>query len=178
MAVFDLSGSKWGPVDGTAKVAIARDPFDHLLSDWSAGDIRTGLIACGHRRKGDCSDIEVSSTRRIGPVSRPWSRRYAPKGKTPLSEAVRQAPNVLKFTEEVATVVLLSNGVETCDADPCAVGAELEALGLDFTSHVIGFDITEGDKAQLQCLANATGWQYFDGADADGLADPMTQVRK
>lgn len=104
--------------------------------------------------------------------------KLQPRGKTPLSDAVKQAANALKFTEEAATVVLLSDGVETCDADPCAVGAELEALGLDFTAHVIGFDIAEGDRAQLQCLASATGGQYFDAADANGLSEAMKDVVK
>ena len=166
----------WGQVDGTAKVEIARDAFDGLLSDWDASNTRTGLIANGHRRRGDCSDIEV--------LARPGDQtdigalvaELKPRGKTPLSDAVKQAAEVLKFTEEAATVVLLSDGVETCEADPCAVGAELEALGLDFTAHVIGFDIAEGDKAQLQCLASATGGEYFDAADASGLADAMKGV--
>ena len=176
MVVFDMSGSMWGQVDGTAKVEIARDAFDGLLSDWDASNTRTGLIAYGHRRRGDCSDIEV--------LARPGGQtdigalvaELKPRGKTPLSDAVKQAAEVLKFTEEAATVVLLSDGVETCEADPCAVGAELEALGLDFTAHVIGFDIAEGDKAQLQCLASATGGEYFDAADASGLADAMKGV--
>ena len=93
-----------------------------------------------------------------------------PKGKTPLSDAVRQAAEQLKFTENKATVILLSDGVETCNADPCAVATELEGLGIDFTTHVIGFDIkTEEDKAQLVCLAENTGGQYFDAENTAGL---------
>lgn len=178
MVVFDMSGSMWGQVDGVAKVDIARDAFGRLIEDWNDNGTRAGLIAYGHRRKGDCGDIEL--------LAQPGEKMnistlvagLQPQGKTPLSDAVRQAAEVLKLTENAATVVLLSDGVETCDADPCAVGAELEALGLDFTAHVIGFDIAEGDKAQLQCLASATGGQYFDAADARGLADAMDGVAR
>jgi Ca-activated chloride channel family protein len=176
MVVFDMSGSMWGQVDGIAKVEIARDAFGGLLSDWDAGNIQAGLIAYGHRRRGDCTDIELLAQPGAGADIAALIANLQPRGKTPLSDAVRQAAEVLKYTEEAATVVLLSDGVETCDADPCAVGAELEALGLDFTAHVIGFDIAETDRAQLQCLADATGGQYFDAANANGLADAMQGV--
>lgn len=176
MVVFDMSGSMWGQVDGTAKVEIARDAFGALLSDWGADDVRTGLVVYGHRRRGDCADIELLSRPGDGADIGGLVAGLSPVGKTPLSDAVREAAEVLRYTEEAATVVLLSDGIETCDADPCAVGAELETLGLDFTAHVIGFDIAEGDRAQLRCLADATGGKYFDAADAAGLADAMRGV--
>ncbi|AKS47027.1 Ca-activated chloride channel family protein [Octadecabacter temperatus] len=176
MVVFDMSGSMWGQVDGVAKVEIARNAFDGLLGDWEATGTRTGLIVYGHRERGNCADIETLSTPGDGSNASELLAGLSPIGKTPLSDAVRQAAEILRYTEDAATVVLLSDGVETCNADPCAVGTELEALGLDFTTHVIGFDIAEGDKAQLQCLADATGGLYFDAADAGELADAMDGV--
>lgn len=176
MVVFDMSGSMWGQVDGMAKVEIARTAFDGLLTDWDTNNTRTGLIAYGHRERGNCADIETLATPGDGSDIATLVAGLTPIGMTPLSDAVRQAAEVLRFTEEAATVVLLSDGVENCSADPCAVGAELEALGLDFTAHVIGFDIADGDKAQLQCLADTTGGQYFDASDAGELANAMDGV--
>lgn len=46
-----------------------------------------------------------------------------PKGKTPLSAAVIQAAETLKYTEEKAAVIFIADGLETCDQDPCAVGS-------------------------------------------------------
>ena len=44
--------------------------------------------------------------------------------------------------------------IETCGADPCVVGAELAAPGVDFAWHVEGFDISEPlAKTQSHCLA-------------------------
>ncbi|WP_424943154.1 vWA domain-containing protein [Aliiroseovarius crassostreae] len=179
MVVFDASGSMWGQVGGTAKIEIARDVFSDMSADWASSGQSVGLIAYGHRRKGDCSDIEL-----VAPPSAAAAASLAdvvngltPRGKTPLSQAVRMAAEELKFTENAATVVLLSDGKETCDLDPCAVGAELERLGVNFTAHVIGFDIRDAaDKAQLQCLAENTGGTYVDARDAATLSDAFTQV--
>ncbi|MGB0967499.1 MAG: vWA domain-containing protein, partial [Halocynthiibacter sp.] len=179
MVVFDVSGSMWGQIDGVTKIEIARDAFSTISADWDAGNVNAGLIAYGHRRKGDCSDIELisepapGSSAALGQIV----NRLNPRGKTPLSDAVRLAAETLRFTEESATVVLVSDGRETCSADPCAVGAELERLGVNFTAHVVGFDVTDPDaRAQLQCLADNTGGQYFDAGDANGLGDALRNI--
>lgn len=179
MIVLDVSGSMWGQIDGVTKIEIAREAFGDLSADWARDGVAAGLVAYGHRRKGDCSDIEViSEPSRTSADAMPGVvNRLTPKGKTPLSDAVRKAADVLKFTENAATVILLSDGRETCEADPCAVGTELERLGVDFTAHVIGFDITDpDDKAQLQCLAENTGGRYLDASDASSLNEAFADV--
>ena len=156
MVVFDASGSMWGQIDGFSKIEIARDAFVGLSSTWGSKNVRAGLMAYGHRRKGDCSDIELISRPSVEAAASMAAQinKLTPKGKTPLSAAVRQAADVMKFQENAATVILVSDGIETCNLDPCAVGKELETLGIDFTAHVIGFGIEKkADKAQLACLA-------------------------
>ncbi|TDM67697.1 hypothetical protein CEF00_13565, partial [Lactobacillus crispatus] len=56
--VLDASGSMWGVVDGQTKISAARQAVDSILSKWRPDD-RLGLIAYGHRAKGDCKDIEL-----------------------------------------------------------------------------------------------------------------------
>lgn len=179
MVVFDASGSMWGQIDGKSKIQIAQEAFIDLSASWSTSQTRAGLLAYGHRRKGDCSDIELISrpSAEASAIMAEQVAKLKPKGKTPLSAAVRQAADVLKFQEEAATVVLLSDGIETCNLNPCEVGAELEELGINFTAHVIGFDIAiDTDKAQLKCLAENTGGKYFDASDADGLNNALKEL--
>ena len=56
--VLDGSGSMWGQIDGQAKIAIAKTVMADLI-DQIPADFQTGLIVYGHRRKGDCDDIEM-----------------------------------------------------------------------------------------------------------------------
>ena len=179
LLVLDASGSMWGQVDGQAKIEIARAAAGAMLDGWDA-QADLGLMAYGHRRKGDCTDIEL-----LQPVGafdpeaiRARIADLQPKGMTPIAESVRQAAGALRHAERKATVILVSDGEETCSADPCAVGAELEATGVDFTAHVIGFDLDRNPKAreQLQCLARATGGRYLDARDAGALGEAMKEV--
>ena len=58
MVVYDASGSMWGQIDGVTKIEIAREVLGDLVNQWSA-DTNLGLVAYGHRREGDCGDIET-----------------------------------------------------------------------------------------------------------------------
>lgn len=176
MLVLDASGSMWGRVEEREKILIAREVVGQMLDQWDPA-LDLGLVAYGHRTKGDCGDIET-----LVPVGgsldqiRATVNGLQPRGKTPLSAAVQQAAEHLRFTEDKATVILVSDGRETCDLDPCEVGRNLEQLGVDFTAHVIGFDIAEADRAGLACLATETGGQYFDAQKTDELKAALAEA--
>ena len=175
--VFDASGSMWGQVEGKTKAEIARAVVSDLLNQIPS-DRRLGLVAYGHRRAGDCKDIEelvpVGTDRE---VIRKQVNALAFKGKTPLTSAVRFAAEKLRYREGKATVILVSDGAESCNADPCALGAELEAAGVDFTVHVVGFGLpSKTEAAGLQCLAAATGGKYFSANNASELAQALKQT--
>ncbi len=176
--VLDASGSMWGQIDGVAKITIAQTVVGDLL-ETLPDDQALGLTAYGHRRKGDCSDIETLIQPGAGQrdAIADAVNSLSPRGKTPLTAAVIAAAEALKYTEEAATVILVSDGKETCEFDPCAIGKQLEETGVDFTAHVIGFDIDDpADRAELQCLAEETGGTFRLADNADELAAAMTVV--
>lgn len=178
--VLDASGSMWGQIDGKAKITIARDVVADMLKEWDSLN-PIGLVTYGHRRKGDCKDIEPVIP--LGPLDvnafNKAVRELKPKGKTPMTEAVRQAAHLLKYTEDKATVILVSDGKETCKADPCAIAKELEEQGVDFTAHVISFDVKDKEGlAQLKCIANNTGGEFMSASNASGLKQALSQAVK
>jgi len=179
MLVLDASGSMWGQIGGKPKIEIAREAVASMLKSWPTSQ-QLGLMAYGHRSKGNCADIEMLKA--PGSVDKTSFQQSVnalqPKGMTPISASVRMAAEQLKFSERKATVILVSDGEETCHADPCALGKELEKLGVDFTAHVVGFDIEKNPKAkaELQCLASSTGGRYLDAKDAGELNKALREV--
>ncbi|MCB1784198.1 MAG: VWA domain-containing protein, partial [Alphaproteobacteria bacterium] len=175
--VLDGSGSMWGQIDGKAKITIAKDVLSDLLNDLPESR-RLGLMAYGHRRKGDCSDIEEMAA--VGADRRAIAEavgKISPKGKTPMADSIKQAAEKLKYTEKKATVILISDGIETCAPDPCGVATALEQSGVDFTAHVVGFDISgENDEAQLRCIAENTGGKYVSASSAGELAQALKET--
>ncbi|MFX0547586.1 VWA domain-containing protein [Roseovarius sp. S1116L3] len=177
MIVFDGSNSMWGQIDGTAKIEIARDVMENLLGEWTA-DRNVGLMAYGHRRRGDCTDIETLVTpaqdTRAGILERIGA--ITPTGKTPLTSAVERAATEMSYTDMPATVILISDGLESCERDPCALADALEKGGVGFTAHVVGFGLGDADASALSCLADRTGGQYLSAGNADELGKAFASV--
>ena len=176
--VLDGSGSMWGQIDGVNKIVIAREVVDVLLDDFPA-DQNLGLTVYGHRTRGDCTDIETvvpPGPDTLGAI-RAAVNGINPRGKTPMTDAVIAAAEALRYTEEKAIVILVSDGIETCNPDPCAAARALEEAGIDFTAHVVGFDVTDPDAlAQMQCIAGETGGQFLEASNAEELSEALTTV--
>jgi Ca-activated chloride channel homolog len=172
--ILDASGSMWGQIDGRAKLEIAREALGSVLVGIDPAS-EIGLMAYGHREKGSCTDIELVVPPAAGTAQAITDAANTMKflGKTPLTEAVRRAAGDLKSTEAKATVILITDGIETCEGDPCALGAELEASGVDFTAHVVGFGLTEEEGKAVACLAQNTGGTYIQASDAGQLVEAL-----
>jgi Mg-chelatase subunit ChlD len=177
--ILDGSGSMWGQIDDQAKITIAKDVMTDLVRDLPE-TIDVGLLAYGHRRKGDCKDIEILVPPGEGDSTSLTSAIQAitPKGKTPITRSLEVAAEQLRALEEEATVVLVSDGEETCEADPCARVRALKAEGINVTVHVVGFDVNDTERRQLTCIADAGGGRYFTADNAPQLQEAFREVKQ
>ncbi|TPJ16170.1 VWA domain-containing protein [Mesorhizobium sp. B2-7-2] len=175
--ILDASGSMWAQIDGKPKLEIARESLRTVLQSVPADD-EIGFMAYGHRTKGSCDDIELIVPPQAGSASAISSAADSMKflGKTPLTAAVKQAAEALKYTEDKATVVLITDGLETCGGDPCALGKELKQSGVDFTADVVGFGLTADEGKQIACLAENTGGKYIQASDEKALQEALVET--
>ncbi len=171
MLILDASGSMWGKLGDDYKIAAARTAVKKLASGLDEKS-QVGLIAYGHREKGDCADIETLIP--IGSVDVAAVGAAVdglnPTGMTPITASIQHAFDLIRNRSSATTVVVVTDGLETCGGDPCQLVKEARDSGLRFALHVIGFGVTEEDVSQLQCVAQAGGGQYFDAQTADQLA--------
>jgi len=177
MFILDASGSMSEDAGGQTKMQAAKQVMAKLVPEL-APEIGVGLTVYGHRRKGDCRDIEVvippGSDDRDNLLQK--VKTLEPKGKTPISSALLTATGLLKNKENETTAILVSDGIETCGSDPCKVAAQLKATGVKLVIHVVGFDVGAAAARQLQCIAKATGGKYFSASNADSLLEAMQTV--
>ncbi|PAQ02849.1 VWA domain-containing protein [Mesorhizobium mediterraneum] len=175
--VLDASGSMWAQIDGKPKLEIARESLRSVLQSVPA-DKEIGFMAYGHREKGSCEDIELIVPPQAGSAGAVSAAADSLKfiGKTPLTSAVKQAAEALKYAEDKATVILITDGLETCNGDPCALGKELKAAGVDFTVDVVGFGLTADEGRQVACLADNTGGKYIQASDEQALQNALVET--
>ncbi len=173
--VLDASGSMWGQLQGQSKMQIAQSAVREALAQWPQ-ERALGLIAYGHRSKTDCADIET-----LAPVAAFDGARLTkavdalrPNGMTPIGASLRAAFKLMP-ADAGGTVILVSDGEETCDVDPCAIAREIKRANALVLVHVVGFDVSASPaRKQLTCVAEGTGGRYFDARDAKGLARAMS----
>ncbi len=177
MFILDGSGSMWGSVNGDTKIETAKKVLEEIVPGLPA-EVKIGLVAYGHRREGDCDDIETLIP--LGSDDRETFlqkvKAINPKGQTPISKSIMQVSESLKGRESETTIVLVSDGKETCEGDPCASVRSLKESRLNFVMHVVGFDVSDEEMEQLSCIAEAGGGQYFGAMDADSLLAAFESV--
>ncbi|MFI0844967.1 VWA domain-containing protein [Mesorhizobium sp. IMUNJ 23232] len=177
IVVLDASGSMWGQIDGQPKQMIAREALKTVLQGLPTGR-ELGLMAYGHRDKASCEDFETLVPPAAGSAGAVTAAadRLTFLGRTPLSAAVRKAAEELNYVQDKATVVLITDGPDSCKADPCALGRELERAGADLTVHVVGFGLTAEQGRQVACLAESTGGRYVQARNAGQLEEALRQT--
>jgi Ca-activated chloride channel homolog len=186
MIVFDASGSMAGSLAEGIGAKIRRiDEVRKALAQALPRVThfrRIGLITYGPGSYRQCN-VELD-LRPIPDAAKPIMEKVSglnPSGKTPLAAAVEQAAEVLDYKAKPGVVVLLTDGEETCDGAPCALGKMLDAQGVQLTVHVIGFRMTSfwtGAQSALdvQCLAEATGGLYIAAQNQEELVDAFEKT--
>jgi len=172
LIVLDLSNSMLGQVDGRTKLSTARTVME-ALTEAVPPRTRMGLMAFGHRRPGDCDDIEVLVS--PGPVSARVFARLAnplvPRGRTAIANALHEA------ARSVPRVLLITDGGENCAPDPCAEVRAIKASRPTFVAHIFGLDVVDPkEAADLRCMAEATGGRYFSAPSMPDLAAAIAEA--
>ena len=177
--VLDASNSMWGQIEGTAKIQIAKNALRGMVDDID-DSVDISLVAYGHRSEGDCSDIEVMAG--LGQADKAQLLAQLdglqPKGKTPISAALVTAGSVFPTNDAINQIVLISDGIETCEGDPCQTAQKLAMAGAETRVHAIGFDVDASAREQLECIAKAGKGVYLDASNASSLNGALAEVTR
>ncbi len=177
--IYDSSNSMWGQIDGTAKMEIARDVLGATVNNLPDGQ-QVGLVAYGHRQKSDCEDVEflVAMNNNSKSAISQSLEGIKPLGKTPLAYSALQVIDQLRKTQAAATIILITDGIESCGGNLCEVIKAAKAEGINFKLHIVGFGLKEGETEELKCAANAGEGNYRDAGDADDLTSVLDEATK
>ncbi len=175
--IYDASGSMWGQIEGKTKMAIAASVLSNTVDSLPENQ-QIGLVAYGHRTKGDCKDVEflVSVGKNNKTAINQSLKKIKPLGKTPLAYSAMQVIDTLRSSKMKATIILVTDGIESCGGNICEVVKAAREEGIDFKLHIIGFGLKDDETEQLKCATQAGGGQYYDAADASGLTDVLFEA--
>jgi Ca-activated chloride channel family protein len=180
--LFDSSGSMADPdAAGQTKMDAAKHAFHELIPKLPAG-AHVGLRVYGAKvfaktDPGACQDSQ--SVVPVGPVDKAALGgavdNFRPYGETPIAHSLREAAKDLG-TSGKRTILLVSDGEETCDPNPCATAREISGLGIDLKIDVVGFKVDEKASKQLRCITDAGNGTYYNTDDAEDLVESLQRL--
>jgi Ca-activated chloride channel family protein len=176
--IFDASYSMSGPWEGETKINIARRVLVEMVdSIENLKNVEMALRVYGHQSPvppQDCSDTKLEVP--FGPNNaariRQKLRFLSPKGTTPIANSLALAASDFPPCSKCRNIIiLLTDGVEACDGDPCEVSMDLQKKGITLRPFVIGIGNDPGFKETFGCLGH-----YYDAPSKEQFREAMKIV--
>lgn len=174
--IFDASQSMLGRWQSDTKFNIAKRIVSEMLD--SIADLKNtefALRVYGHQYQFPpqiCTDTKLEVPFAPGNVGKIKSRlrSITPKGTTPLAFSLEQAAkDFTPCTNCRNIVVLITDGLEECSGDPCAVSKMLQKNGIILKPFIIG--IGKDFNLAFNCVGT-----YFDATKETDLKNALHVV--
>ena len=161
--------------DGGTRLDAAKAALGELIDAVPEG-ARVGLRVYGNELSGvsraqGCKDTNLVTP--VGPLDREDFKAQVDalegKGRTPIGRSLLKAPQDLAGPGE-RTVILVSDGGDNCaPPPPCEAARRIARRGLKLSISVVGLQVNERVRRQLECIAEAGGGTYVDAQDPEAL---------
>ncbi|MEZ4999237.1 MAG: VWA domain-containing protein [Bacteroidales bacterium] len=159
--VLDCSQSMAGLWGDDKKINIARKFLGRTIDSLGTyPDVEMALRVYGHQSvvpPQDCNDtrLEVPFAPNNGYAIKRKMANLSPKGTTPIANSLSRAASDFPPCEECRNVIILiTDGIEACDGDPCEVARELQQKGIILKPFVIGIGLDPEFEKSFECLGN------------------------
>lgn len=160
--LFDGSQSMFGRWQSDMKINIARKIMSNLLDSLkSVPNLELALRCYGHTKNyppQDCDDTKLEVP--FGPNNHETIKyklkTINPRGTTPIAYSLEKcATDFPQCSDCRNIIILITDGLEECNGDPCAVSLALQKKGIILKPFIIG--IGKSFREQFECVGT-----YFD----------------
>lgn len=169
--LFDASNSMNGQWQSSSKIAIARKLLSESMDSLrNASNVEVAMRVYGHQTtiekgKQDCNDtkLEIPFAPDNYNAIKTRLKTIVPKGTTPIARSLEKAAYDFPKQDNVRNIIILiTDGLEACDEDPCAVSRALQSRGVILKPFVIGIGLDSDFIKNFECIGN-----YYDAADEE-----------
>jgi Ca-activated chloride channel homolog len=177
--ILDASQSMLGTFKSDRKINVAIKTLISIVDSLEHLDnVTMALRVYGNQSPvppQDCND-----TRLVVPFAKNNSSRIRqelnfirPMGTTPIAHSLELAGGDFPpdCDECRNIIILITDGIEACDGDPCAVSQNLQRKGIVLKPFIIGIGIDEGFEKTFDCIG-----RYYNAADEEKFSEVMDAV--
>ncbi len=164
--LFDASQSMYGQWQTGSKIDVAKKLMNQLLDSLrSVENLELALRVYGHLKPyppQDCDDsrLEVPFSKGNIPQIMQVIQRLNPKGTTPIAKSLELCGNDFPQSQSRNIIILITDGIEECGGDPCAISQALQKKGIFLKPFVIGLGLDPSLKKTFECVG-----RFFDAAN-------------
>lgn len=167
--VFDASQSMYARWDKGQKMQVATRLLRSMVDSLKGADgVELALRVYGHQNSVTSSGRNCKDTKLEVPFGPNNHKRIndklssiRPKGTTLIAYALEQAANDFTACSNCRNVIILiTDGIEECDGDPCAVSLALQKRGVVLKPFVIGLGLDPEVMDAFDCVGT-----FYDAKD-------------
>ncbi len=143
------------------KIDTATTSFEAMLEKLPK-DTNVGLAAYGHHGEKDCSAVEILSPLSLlnsESIMERVEKLEPDRGSAPLAKALEQASEAFSAVDGEKTIILFSDGIDTCGGDIDEVINQLKEQGVSV--NILGVDIKEDEINELSSITVANEGHYY-----------------
>lgn len=178
--LFDASGSMRDGWEGSDRFEIAKKLLFKLIDSMERAnptEMEFALRVYGHqypKSVHNCKDskLEVPFAKRNAIKIKNVLNNINPQGWTPIAyslfEATRDFPENINAQN---AIVLITDGLESCDGDPCAIAIQLQKKRITMKPFIIGLGLDMENKSMFDCVGT-----YFDANNAQTFSNVLNVV--
>ena len=157
--IFDASQSMYATWEGGSRMDIAKNLLINMLDSLRGQDkVEVGLRVYGHQRPippQDCRDTRLEVGFGLDKIDQIQAglKTLRPKGTTPIANALEAGAYDFPKCENCRhVIVLITDGIEECGGDPCAVSRLYQEKKIILKPFVIGIGLSEQHKKAFECV--------------------------
>ena len=173
--LLDASGSMLGRWEGEFRVEAAKRLLGEVMDDLKGTPrLELALRAYGHqflKEEQNCDDtrLEVPFAPNNEEAIKERLKKIKPKGTTPLARSLEKAggdfPNDPKARN---IIIIITDGLESCDGDPCAVSLSLQRKNIFLKPFIVGIGMDQKYLDDFNCLGT-----YLNAESQDNFKDAL-----
>jgi Ca-activated chloride channel homolog len=160
--ILDASNSmnaKWGQ---QTRIEAAKDLLAKAVDSLKgSSNLEIALRVYGHQSPitstyQDCNDtrLEVPFARDNYSAVKTEIYNVIAKGTTPIARSLEAAASDFPDTLANNVIILITDGLEACDNDPCVIAKKLHDKGVKVTPFVIGLGLDISYLEQFRCIGS------------------------
>lgn len=178
--IFDGSGSMHGRWESGKKIDVAQKLMIQMLDSMQSlrlENLQLALRVYGHTKPSppqDCDDtyLEVPFGNNTYLRIKRVLQSIIPKGTTPIARSLEYAAEDFTPCNNCRNIIILiTDGIEECNGDPCAVSRALQRRGIALKPFVIGIGLDMEFRDTFECVGN-----YYDAANESTFKNVLSLV--